>query len=317
MVKIYETYSEGINAITHPVPHHADEVFATAILSFFGSVRLYRTRDKVVIDEARKNGATIYDVGGEFDPEKKLFDHHQRGFSETRPDGTKYASTGLLWREYGARIVKKLGKPRKIDDEMAAKVVARVDETLIKGIDARDNGQATDNENIMSVSSAIALFNPLWDGEEDSNECFLTAYRVAERILARAIESAISYVHGRKIVDTEIRAAKACSCPIVIFDRFVGGWRETILENPEASDLLFAIFPTQNGDWAIQAIPPDAQRLTEQKKPFPEPWRGLKGDELAQVSGVTGATFCHLAGFFAVADSKKAAIELAKIAATS
>ena len=317
MIKIHETYSKSINAVTHPAPHHADEVFATVVLGFFGSVRLYRTRDRNVIEEAAQNGATIYDVGGEFEPERNLFDHHQRGFTEARPDGTKYSSVGLLWREYGAKIVKKLGKPRKIDDEMAAAVVARIDETLIKGIDARDNGQATDDDNVMSVSSAIALFNPLWDGEEDSNECFLTAYRVAERILTRAIESATSYVHGRKIVDTEIRAAKACSCPIVIFDRFVGGWRETILENPEADTLLFAIFPTQNGDWAIQAIPPDAQRITEQRKPFPEPWRGLKGDELAQVSGVTGATFCHMAGFFAVANSKKAAIELAKIAATS
>lgn len=317
MVKIYETCSKGINAITHPAPHHADDIFATVILSFFGSVKLCRTRDKNIIEEAKKTGATIYDVGGEFNPEKKLFDHHQRGFSETRPDGTKYASAGLLWQKYGMRIVKKLGKPRKIDDEMASEVVARVDEVLIKGIDARDNGQATDDDNIMSVSSAIALFNPLWDGEEDANECFLKAYRVAERILTRAIESAISYVHGRKIVDTEVHAAKSCRCPIVVFDRFVGGWREAILENPEGGSLLFAVFPTHNGDWAIQAIPPDIHRMTEQRKPFPTEWRGLKDAELAEASGVPGATFCHLAGFFAVANSKKAAIELAKIAATS
>ena len=45
---------------------------------------------------------------------------------------------------------------------------------------------------------------------------------------------------------------------------------------------------------------------------FPKSWSGKRGEELAEITGVKDAVFCHNDIFFAVAKSKEGAIELAK-----
>lgn len=307
MITIHKINTPIINAITHTAPHHADEVFATVVLSMLFPVHLLRTRDQYVID---RSNATVYDVGGVFDPVKKRFDHHQRDFVEFRPDGTKYSSVGLIWREYGLEIVKKLGESGGADDEIATEVVAEVDKSLIRGIDAGDNGQGEDGD-YMSVSTAIMNFNALWDSDEDSDECFMKACELAEVILRREIKVAISLIYGRVEVRKKIQATNG---QIIVMDRLVDGWIDeaTNPNNPKVSGLLYVVLPARDGDWNVRAIPPSADKLMEQRKPFPEAWRGLRGRELADVTGVKTAIFCHMAGFFAVAKTKEDAIKLAE-----
>ena len=312
MINIHKFYSEKINAITHVAPHHADEVFATVMLSVLFPVELLRTRDQEIIKNTK---AIVYDVGSEYDPSKKRFDHHQKSFSEIRDDGINYSSAGLIWREYGASIVKTIAKTGAIDDEMTAEVVSLVDEALIRGIDARDNGQGEKGDS-MSVSSVISACNSLWDENEDADTCFLRACDLATAILVREIKVAISTVRGRKLVADKINAVNG---PILVMDQFIGGWLEEVLntDSPKAAGLLFAVFPAANGDWNIQAIPPSKEDMMGQRKSFPDAWRGLKDEELIESSGVGTAVFCHKAGFFAVAKTKEDAIRLAEKAVSS
>lgn len=307
MVRVHITYSKAVNAITHTAPHHADEVFATAMLAVLFPVELFRTRDQSIINNA---DAIVYDVGGEFDPEKKRFDHHQKGFSEVRPDGITYASAGLIWREYGVEIVKKLGAARGIDDEMALEVVSHIDNALIRGIDASDNGQGKKSDS-MSVSLVISTYNALWDEEEDADSCFIKACEIASMILEREVEVAISSIYGQRLVKKQIEVAKDT---IIIMDKFIGGWLEAILtsDSPKAANLLYAVFPAVDGNWNVQAIPPTIDDRMAQRKAFPEEWRGLRDKELKKASGVETAVFCHAAGFFAVAETKEGAIALAE-----
>lgn len=307
MVRVHKTYSETVNAVTHTAPHHADEVFATAMLAVLFPVELFRTRDQAIIDST---DAIVYDVGGEFDPEKKRFDHHQKGFSEVRPDDIIYSSAGLIWREYGVEIVKKLGAVKGVDDGMAAEVVSRVDDVLVRGIDARDNGQGEKGDS-MSVSSVISTYNALWDEDEDADSCFVSACEIASAILEREIKVAISSIHGQKLVKEQIEVANGA---IIVMDRFIGGWLEAVLtsDNPKAAGLLYAIFPAVDGNWNVQAIPPTIDDMMTQRKPFPEGWRGLRDEGLRSTSGVETAVFCHTAGFFAVAKTKEDAIILAE-----
>lgn len=307
MITIHKINTPIINAITHTAPHHADEVFATVLLSMLFPVHLLRTRDQYIIN---RSNATVYDVGGVFDPTKRRFDHHQRDFVECRADGTKYSSVGLIWRGYGVEIVKKLGESRGVDDEIAAEVVAEVDKSLIRGIDVGDNGQGEDGD-YMSVSTAIMNFNALWDSDEDSDECFMKACELAEAILRREIEVAISSVYGRVEVRKMIQSTNG---PVIAMDKLVDGWIDEVAnpDNPKAKGLLYAVFPARDGDWNVRAIPTDADKLMEQRKSFPEAWRGLRGRELADVTGVKTAIFCHMAGFFAAAKTKEDAIRLAE-----
>lgn len=312
MIRVHKTYDAAVNAVTHTAPHHADEVFATAMLAILFPVELYRTRDQAIIDSTN---AIVYDVGGEFNPKKKRFDHHQKGFSEARPDGITYASAGLIWREYGVEIVKKLGKNKEVDDEMAAEVVSRVDDALVRGIDARDNGQGEKGDS-MSVSSVISTFNVLWDENEDADACFVKACEIAGMILEREVKFAISSAYGRKLITDQIKVADGA---MLVMDKFIGGWLEEVVasDDPKATNLLYAVFPAISGDWNVQAIPPTIEDMMAQKKPFPEGWRGLRDEELVRASGVETAIFCHTAGFFAVAKTKEDAISLAEKAANS
>jgi len=47
---------------------------------------------------------------------------------------------------------------------------------------------------------------------------------------------------------------------------------------------------------------------------MPSSWAGLRGEELQEVTGISGAEFCHPARFIAGAASKGAALELAEAA---
>lgn len=307
MVRVHITYSKAVNAITHTAPHHADEVFATAMLAVLFPVELFRTRDQSIINNA---DAIVYDVGGEFDPERKRFDHHQKRFSEVRPDGITYASAGLIWREYGVEIVKKLGAAKEIGDEMALEVVSYIDNALIRGIDASDNGQGKKSDS-MSVSSVISSYNALWGEEKDADSCFIKACEIASMILEREVEVAISSIYGQRLVKEQIEATEGT---IIIMDKFIGGWLEAVLtsDSPKAANLLYAVFPAVDGNWNVQAIPPTIDDRMAQRKAFPEGWRGLRDKELKKASGVETAVFCHAAGFFAVAETKEGAITLAE-----
>src|SRR5215210_4182151 len=111
---------------THDGSLHADEVFAIAALSLLGDeLEIVRTRD----DAAMAACEVRVDVGFESDPAAGDFDHHQRGGAGERPNGVRYASFGLVWRAHGEHIAGD------------AEVAARVDESLVQGVDANDTGQ--------------------------------------------------------------------------------------------------------------------------------------------------------------------------------
>ncbi len=190
-----------------------------------------------------------------------------------------------------------------------------MDDALVRGIDARDNGQGEKGDS-MSVSSVISMFNVLWDENEDAEACFVKACEIAGMILEREVKVAISSACGRKLIADQIKTADGA---VLVMDKFIGGWLEEVVtsDDPKATDLLYAVFPAISGDWNVQAIPPTIDDMMAQRKPFPEGWRGLRDEELKVASGVGTAVFCHAAGFFAVAKTKEDAISLAEKAVNS
>src|SRR5215207_10922210 len=111
---------------THPGNFHADDVFAVAVLELVhGPLEVLRTRDA----ERQAAADLRVDVGGRSNPSTGDFDHHQRGGAGERANGVRYASFGLVWREYGASLA---------GGEDAA---TAIDERLVQGVDANDTGQ--------------------------------------------------------------------------------------------------------------------------------------------------------------------------------
>ena len=77
-------------------------------------------------------------------------------------------------------------------------------------------------------------------------------------------------------------------------------WKKAYFEaGGEEHDTEFVLHPGVDGSWRVVAIPPVAGSFGK-KCPLPEAWAGLRDDELARVSGVQGAVFCHKNRFIAV-----------------
>ena len=54
------------------------------------------------------------------------------------------------------------------------------------------------------------------------------------------------------------------------------------------------------------ALPPPPPRL-----PLPEPWRGLRDDELSKKCEVENCVFVHVSGFIGGSTTKEGAVEMA------
>ena len=294
-IKIVDSESEA-DFITHSGTFHADEVMASVILlNKFGSMKIYRT------NKVTKEDAFIYDVGfGEFD-------HHGIDFNETRDNGIKYASCGLVWRRFENDIVNKLN----VEDKEA--FVQTIDKNLIMDIDRDDNGQSLKNEpevKSQTIPSLIASFNPAWNDLTSENESFLKAVDFANTIFNNMIEKMVAKEKARKIVEEKIEESND---GILILDCYMP-WKDIVLssQNPKAKDILYAVFPSKRGGYNVVATPVLPGSF-DVKKPFPSSWAGKENNELQTISGVKTITFCHKNLFICACDTYEDAIKIAKI----
>ena len=280
---------DNASHITHGGIFHGDEVMATAILSAIEPITLNRT---FRVPEDSK--AFVYDIGG------GQYDHHQRGGNGARGNGVPYSSAGLIWRDFGHKLVS------------CEQAWAFVDQELIAGIDAVDNGVLPGVDypaKPASISSLISGFNPDWDSEVRPDDAFLEAVEFAQGVLARAISSAESKARAKALVDEAIEASEE---RIIVLPRFAP-WQEYVLTSIDvkAADALYVVFPSNRGGYNVQAIP-DAIGSFGNRKPLPESWRGVPANDLQAVSGVADANFCHKGGFIGGADSLAGAMAMAK-----
>jgi uncharacterized UPF0160 family protein len=89
-------------------------------------------------------------------------------------------------------------------------------------------------------------------------------------------------------------------------------WGETLMNYPEP---LFVVLPKFNM-WRVGTVSKEKNSF-ENRKSLPLAWAGFRDEELAKITGVADAVFCHNARFLAVAKSKDGAIALAKKARES
>jgi uncharacterized UPF0160 family protein len=286
---------------THDGSFHADEVFAIAALDLLGDpVQVVRTRDCDALAQAELR----VDVGFRDDASTGDFDHHQRGFDRARDNGVRYASFGLVWREFGARVC---GGDQQLADA--------VDAALVQPVDANDTGQQLtqsliDGVRPMTVNAIVGGFNTHWDEAltpEQERERFDAAVALAHGILAREVASAASGRRAERIVREAISAApdaRIVELPVN------APWKQALV--PAAADALFVIYPKRHG-FGLEAVPRELGSF-ENRRDLPAAWGGLEGADLVAATGVDEALFCHAKRFLVVARSLLAVRHLAELA---
>jgi uncharacterized UPF0160 family protein len=308
--------------LTHSGSFHADDVFGVAVLAALHPEHtLARSRDAGTIAQAD----FAVDVGGEWDPARGRFDHHQRGFNGVRPGGEGYASAGLVWREYGPAYVRGIaaGMGAQLAGDAAGKIAADIDASLVRYLDMVDTGAAMVAPGVFGLSSHVAALNSTWIEEqglttEARGALQLERFREAMALVQRYLQRLVLRRVGQELAADRVRAA-----PRLLGGRVLhlveGGipWTRIVLD--EMPQVLFVLYPESDDEGArhvLRTVPVQAESF-EARRDLPRAWAGLRDAQLAAASGVPDALFCHTNLFIAVARSFDGALRLAELALDS
>jgi uncharacterized UPF0160 family protein len=305
-----------VKIVTHNGKFHADDVCAVAVLDILhdGKIRVMRSRDPKVI----ASGDIVLDVGGKNDG-VRFFDHHQPGGGGMRDNGVLYAAFGLIWKRFGVEVCRHIIGGENTESVAYTDIVAeadivakKFDNVFVQPIDAEDNGVNIFKETIpgvlpVTMGFAIAVMNPTWQESEDlENERFFESVKIYKRIISRFITMNAHETAAEAIVDRAYKEAD--DKRIIVLDKQYP-YQRALQKYPEP---LFVIYPKHiEHKWHVQAMKKEIGSF-ESRTYFPAAWAGKMRGELATVSGVEDAIFCHNKLFLAVAESKEGALALAK-----
>ena len=184
-----------MNFATHNGIFHCDEVVAIAILEIAHmniDAIVVRTRDFNELNKAD----IIIDIGG------GIFDHHMAGFNVCRPTGEKYASAGLVWKEFAEEAIRNVVTKEGIsigDDEIKA-IKEQIDREVIIPVDMEDNGEKVSNHTF----SFIPKFLPSWMEIPNYDDAFCRVEEIVFDILKEIIKDKVIQVATKKRTSKKI-----------------------------------------------------------------------------------------------------------------
>jgi len=297
--------------VTHSGGFHADELLSTIILTrLYPDARIVRSRDRDWITPSTDR--IIYDVGGAYEPNNHIFDHHQRG-APRRADDQPYSSFGLIWKHFGLQYLALSGVPAEHRDD----IFNHFDRTFVLPIDLVDNG-ALDPVTAgllapLSLPSLLETLKPVFDAGDKDAETH--AFHHALAIARSFVEAAISVAAAKRRAESLVQHAIAEAGQSRVLELPTGMPFRSAVQKAGADHLLFVVHP-RNDDWCITGIR-RADDGFELRADLPAAWAGLSGEALEAASGVPGALFCHNGRFIAAASSREAILAMAELAVHS
>jgi len=268
---------------THDGTFHADEVTACALLEFFGLIdhdKIKRTRSH----EELRSLEYVCDVGGIYDPTIQRFDHHQADYKGP------LSSAGMIL-DYLKQTAKLTNKEFDFFNN-----------SLVRGVDAHDNGKDPQIPGFCTFSQVISNFTPVhYDAlPEMQDAAFLEAKNFALGHLTRLWQRYQYNQSCREVVQQAMREYRDC----LFFDTSIP-WMDAFFDlDGERHPARFVIMPSGKC-WKLRGIPPSSDEKMKVRQPLPEEWAGLLDEELQKVSGIPGALFCHKGRFISVWKTKE------------
>lgn len=294
--------------VTHSGGFHADELLSTVVLTrLFPEARIVRSRAPEWITAG--SDRIIYDVGGRYDAETRIFDHHQRG-APLRGDGQPYSSFGLIWKHYGRDYLLASGLP----EQHVETVHAAFDAGFVLPVDLLDNGAISPAVAGplagLTLPALLETLKPVFDERDPEAETrgFHAALAIARSFVEASIAGSAAKLRAEGLVHkaiTEAGQGRILELPMGM------PFRSAIVKTG-ADHLLFVVHP-RDKDWCLTTIR-RADEGFETRADLPAAWAGLTNGDLEAACGVKGATFCHNGRFIAAANTREAALAMAELA---
>ncbi|MCS6762395.1 MAG: MYG1 family protein [Candidatus Devosia symbiotica] len=294
--------------VTHSGGFHADELLSSVILTrLFPQARLMRSRSPEWITSS--SDRIIYDVGGAYDTDVRIFDHHQRG-APLREDGQPYSSFGLIWKHFGHDYLAAAGVPAG-DIET---VYANFDSSFVLPIDLTDNGVLSPSIAGqlagLTLPALLESLKPVFDDTDPGakDRGFHVALGIARSFVEARIARSAAKLRAEALVQQAIDTAGAGH----ILELPMGmPFRPSVIK-AGADHLLFVVHP-RGQDWCLTTIRREDEGFAVRAN-LPAAWAGLTNADLEAASGVPGASFCHNGRFIAAASTRVAALAMAELA---
>lgn len=272
---------------THDGTFHADEVTACALLWLFDMIEpdlIVRTRQPELLSRCEY----VCDVGGIYDSDLKLFDHHQADYSGP------LSSAGMV-----LLYLKEIGK--LTESEYHA-----FNSAIIQGVDAHDNGKDPQIPGLCTYSHIVSNFTPInHDVDAESlNNAFHEALHFAKDHLKRFWRR-YQYIHScRDVVVNVMRQSDR----FLLFEKSIP-WMDCFFEFGGVNHPAEYVIMPSGKHWKLRGIPPTPEDKMKVRRPLPLEWAGLLDADLKVVTGIGGSIFCHKGRFISVWETREDALK--------
>jgi uncharacterized UPF0160 family protein len=313
------------------------------LLPAYRDSTLVRTRDPEVLSQCH----TVVDVGGEYDDGKKRYDHHQRGFETVFPGHTtKLSSAGLVYLHFGKDIITAVTGLEGQDRDI---LFEKIYTDFIEAFDANDNGinviapkelekaglEKQFEDRGFSIASVVSRYNhgprsatadetktPEAKQAEEDMRFSRASQFVGEQFHLELTDRANSWLPARHSVKQayDARLQYDPQGRILVLsegmpwaDHMYNLEKESPIPAGVAPQVLYVLFPEDKpeGKWRIRAVSKENGGFVN-RKDLPDAWKGVRDEQLDQISGVQGCVFVHAAGFIGGNKSFDGALAMAK-----
>lgn len=294
--------------VTHSGGFHADELMSSVILTrLFPEAKIVRSRAPEWITPG--SNRIIYDVGGAYDAQAQIFDHHQRG-APLREDGQPLSSFGLIWKHYGRDYLVASGVP----EAHVEAVHASFDRSFVLPVDLVDNGALSPSIAGplagLTLPALLETLKPVFDETDpDADE---RAFHAALAIARSFVEASVGRSAAKLRAEAVVHQAIVATGEGRVLELPMGMPFRPAIVKAGADHLLFVVHP-RDKDWTLTGIR-RADEGFELRADLPAAWAGLTNEALEAACGVEGATFCHNGRFIAAARTREAALAMAELA---
>jgi uncharacterized UPF0160 family protein len=181
-----------------------------------------------------------------------------------------------------------------------------LNQSLIWGVDAHDNGRVTIEPGVCTFSMVITNFVP-------------PDYEVPVDMMTKAFFDALGFTQGhlKRLIERyhylekcreAVAAAMKKNENFLLFEKAMP-WMDVFFDKGgEKHPAEFVIMPSGT-HWKLRGIPPNIKDRMKVRTSLPEAWAGLMNHELKKVTGIPGAIFCHKGRFISVWETKDDAMK--------
>ncbi|KKZ68695.1 hypothetical protein EMCG_05730 [[Emmonsia] crescens] len=335
---------------THNGHFHADEALAVYLLRLlptYTSAPLVRTRDPSLLASCH----TVVDVGGEYDPARNRYDHHQRTFTTTFPQHTtKLSSAGLIYLHFGKAIIAQHISLAPDHPDVAI-LYEKLYADFIEALDANDNGISVYDTAALAAAGLQKRFrdgginlgalvgdlnnpDPTAAEPQDEDSLFENASRfIGSAFLRKLRIASTSWLPARATVSEAYKARfdTHASGRILVLPKAGVPWKEHLFALEEEAEkagvdaggrqVYYVLYPESTASgakWRVQCVPVTDFSF-ESRRPLPEAWCGVRDEDLdkvlageeASVAVPPGAVFVHANGFIGGHATREGAFAMA------